>query len=141
MKTIIEPFKIKVVEAINMTTREQREDILTNAQFNPFNIHARDVIIDLLTDSGTGSMSNLQWAGIMKGDESYAGADSFYRFQDSVRNLTGFEHILPTHQGRASERILFELVGGPKILNHQCRAVNVLPGLVATVSRFDGAQE
>ena len=113
MKTIIEPFKIKVVEAIRMTTREQREDILSKARFNPFNIHARDVLIDLLTDSGTGSMSNLQWAGIMKGDESYAGADSFYRFQDSVRKLTGFEHILPTHQGRASERILFELVGGP----------------------------
>jgi tryptophanase len=113
MKTIIEPFKIKVVEAIHMTTREQREDILSAAQFNPFNIHARDVLIDLLTDSGTGSMSNLQWAGIMKGDESYAGADSFYRFRDSVRKLTGFEHILPTHQGRASERILFELVGGP----------------------------
>jgi tryptophanase len=113
MKTIIEPFKIKVVEAINMTTREQREEILGKAKYNPFNIHAHDVIIDLLTDSGTGSMSNLQWAGIMKGDESYAGADSFYRFQDSVRKLTGFEHILPTHQGRASERILFELVGGP----------------------------
>ncbi len=113
MKTIIEPFKIKVVEAIHMTTREQREDILTKAQFNPFNIHARDVLIDLLTDSGTGSMSNLQWAGIMKGDESYAGADSFFRFRDSVKKLTGFEHILPTHQGRASERILFELVGGP----------------------------
>ena len=104
---------MKVVEAIRMTTREQREDILTSAQFNPFNIHAHDVLIDLLTDSGTGSMSNLQWAGIMKGDESYAGADSFYRFRDSVRKLTGFEHILPTHQGRASERILFELVGGP----------------------------
>ena len=113
MKTIIEPFKIKVVEAIHMTTHKQREDILTKAQFNPFNIQARDVLIDLLNDSGTGSMSNLQWAGIMKGDESYAGADSFFRFRDSVRKLTGFEHILPTHQGRASERILFELVGGP----------------------------
>ncbi len=113
MKTIIEPFKIKVVEPIRMTTREQREVILTKAQFNPFNLQARDVLIDLLTDSGTGSMSNMQWAGIMKGDESYAGADSFYRFQDSVRKLTGFEHILPTHQGRASERILFGLVGGP----------------------------
>jgi len=113
MKTIIEPFKIKMVEPIRMTTREQREVILNKAQFNPFNIHAHDVLIDLLTDSGTGSMSSLQWAGMMKGDESYAGADSFYRFQDSVRKLTGFEHILPTHQGRASERILFELVGGP----------------------------
>jgi tyrosine phenol-lyase len=113
MKTIIEPFKIKMVEPISMTTREQREIILKKAQFNPFNIPAHDVLIDLLTDSGTGSMSSLQWAGMMKGDESYAGADSFYRFQDSVKKLTGFEHILPTHQGRASERILFELVGGP----------------------------
>lgn len=113
MKTIIEPFRIKAVEAIRMTTREQREDILNKAQFNPFNLQARDVLIDLLTDSGTGAMSNQQWAGIMKGDESYAGADSFFRFQDSVRKLTGFEHILPTHQGRASERILFGLVGGP----------------------------
>jgi tyrosine phenol-lyase len=113
MKTIIEPFKIKMVEPIRMTTREQREVILAKARFNPFNIHAHDVLIDLLTDSGTGSMSSLQWAGMMKGDESYAGADSFYRFQDSVKKLTGFEHILPTHQGRASERILFELVGGP----------------------------
>ena len=112
MKTIIEPFRIKAVESIRMTTREQRELILTEAQFNPFKIPARDVLIDLLTDSGTGSMSNLQWAGIMKGDESYAGADSFYNFQDSVKKLTGFERILPTHQGRASERILFELVGG-----------------------------
>ncbi|MBL1141113.1 MAG: tryptophanase [Proteobacteria bacterium] len=113
MKTIIEPFKIKVVEPIHMTTLEQREDILNEAHFNPFKIPARDVLIDLLTDSGTGSMSNLQWAGIMKGDESYAGAESFYHFQKTLRNLTGFEHILPTHQGRASERILFELVGGP----------------------------
>ena len=87
MKTIIEPFKIKVVESIRMTTREQREVILSKAQFNPFNIRAHDVLIDLLTDSGTGSMSNLQWAGIMKGDESYAGADSFYRFQDSVKKI------------------------------------------------------
>lgn len=102
-----------MVEPIRMTTREQREVILKKARFNPFNIHAHDVLIDLLTDSGTGSMSSLQWAGMMKGDESYAGADSFYRFQDSVKKLTGFEHILPTHQGRASERILFELVGGP----------------------------
>lgn len=112
MKTIIEPFRIKVVEPLRMTTRDERERVLREAAFNVFNIPARDVLIDLLTDSGTGAMSSLQWAGIMQGDESYAGAESFYRFQERLRDLTGFEHILPTHQGRASERILFELVGG-----------------------------
>jgi tryptophanase len=112
MKTIIEPFRIKVVEPLRMTTREERERILHDAHFNVFNIPARDVLIDLLTDSGTGAMSSLQWAAVMRGDESYAGAESFFRFRDVVRDLTGFEHILPTHQGRAAERILFELVGG-----------------------------
>jgi len=112
MKTIIEPFRIKVVEPLRMTTREQRERILHEAHFNVFDIRARDVLIDLLTDSGTGAMSSEQWSGIMRGDESYAGAESFFRFRDVVRALTGFEHILPTHQGRAAERILFELVGG-----------------------------
>jgi tyrosine phenol-lyase len=113
MKTIIEPFRIKVVEPIRMTTRDEREGILRRADFNLFRIHADDVLIDLLTDSGTGAMSSLQWAGVMRGDESYAGAKSWYALEQSVRTLTGFEHILPTHQGRASERILFELVGGP----------------------------
>ena len=113
MKTIIEPFRIKSVEPIRMTTREQREAILQKAGFNLFQVHADDVLIDLLTDSGTGAMSSEQWAGIMRGDESYAGAISFYRFQERIQELTGFEHILPTHQGRASERILFELTGGP----------------------------
>ncbi len=112
MKTIIEPFRIKVVEPLRMTTREERERILRAAHFNVFHIHARDVLIDLLTDSGTGAMSSLQWAGIMQGDESYAGAESFYRFEQRIQELTGFEHVLPTHQGRAAERILFELVGG-----------------------------
>jgi tryptophanase len=112
VKTIIEPFRIKVVEPLRMTTRQERERLLREAAFNVFNLHARDVLIDLLTDSGTGAMSSLQWAGVMQGDESYAGAESFYRFRDRMRDLTGFTHILPTHQGRASERILFELVGG-----------------------------
>jgi tryptophanase len=112
MKTIIEPFRIKVVEPIRMTTREEREAILRRADFNLFRIHADDVLIDLLTDSGTGAMSSLQWSGVMRGDESYAGAKSWFVLESAVRELTGFEHILPTHQGRASERILFELVGG-----------------------------
>jgi tryptophanase len=112
VKTIIEPFRIKSVEPIRMTTAAERERILREASFNLFLIKARDVIIDLLTDSGTGAMSAEQWAGIMRGDESYAGAESFFRFRDTLNRITGFEHILPTHQGRASERILFELIGG-----------------------------
>ena len=112
MKTIIEPFRIKTVEPIIMTTREEREGYLTKAGFNPFLIRARHVLIDLLTDSGTGAMSSEQWAGIMRADESYAGAESFFRFQAKLQEITGFDHILPTHQGRASERILFELLGG-----------------------------
>jgi len=112
LKTIIDPFRIKVIEPLIMTTPAQREEILQAARFNVFAIHARDVLIDLLTDSGTGAMSSLQWSAIMRGDESYAGAESFYRFERCLRDLTGFEHILPTHQGRAAERILFELIGG-----------------------------
>lgn len=113
MKTIIEPFRIKVVEPIRMTTPEERERKLREAHHNLFLLAADDVLIDLLTDSGTGAMSAEQWAGVMRADESYAGARSFYRFRDRLREITGFEHILPTHQGRASERILFELLGGP----------------------------
>src|SRR5438477_3825177 len=98
MKTIIEPFRIKSVEPIRMTTPEQRERILREAGFNVFLIRAEDVIIDLLTDSGTGAMSSEQWAGIMRGDESYAGARSWYRFEKVLRDLTGMPHILTTHQ-------------------------------------------
>ena len=112
MKTIIEPFKIKMVEPIKLSSPEEREAILRRAHFNAFQIPAEDVLIDLLTDSGTSAMSSEQWAGMLRGDESYAGARSWYHFEKVVRDLTGMPHILPTHQGRASERILFELVGG-----------------------------
>jgi tryptophanase len=113
MKTIIEPFKIKVVEPLKLTTPAEREAILRRAHFNVFQIPAEAVIIDLLTDSGTAAMSSEQWAGMLRGDEAYAGARSWYRFEAVLHELTGMAHILPTHQGRASERILFELVGGP----------------------------
>src|SRR5262245_62040549 len=113
MTTIIEPFRIKMVEPLKMTTRDERERILQAAQFNPFLIPAEDVLIDLLTDSGTAAMSSEQWAGMLRGDESYAGARSWFRFERVVKAMTGLPFVLPTHQGRASERILFELVGGP----------------------------
>ncbi|MDW7681454.1 MAG: tryptophanase, partial [bacterium] len=113
MRTIIEPFKIKMVEAIKMTTMEQRQKIIEKAGYNLFLINAEDIIIDLLTDSGTAAMSDLQWAGIMQGDESYAGARSFHRFFNKVSEITQFKHIIPTHQGRAAERILFDILAKP----------------------------
>lgn len=111
MRTIIEPFKIKSVEPIYFNTREERIAILKKAGYNPFRIRARDVLIDLLTDSGTSAMSSNQWAGIMQGDESYAGSDSFFRFEDSVKNVTGMPLVIPTHQGRAAEKIIFTILG------------------------------
>lgn len=113
MKTIIEPFRIKSVEPIFVTTPEERESILKAAFYNPFLIDARHVLIDLLTDSGTSAMSSHQWAGMMQGDESYAGSSSFFHFERVVKSITGMPFIIPTHQGRASEKILFSILGGP----------------------------
>jgi len=116
-RTIIEPFRIKAVEPLRFTTRAEREQALAAAGYNLFALAADDVLIDLLTDSGTGAMSSEQWAAIMRGDESYAGARSFERFESVVRELTGFTHVIPTHQGRAAERILFgELVATGEVV-------------------------
>jgi tryptophanase len=112
-RTIIEPFRIHSVEPLRITSRDERAACLEAAGYNLFALHADDVIIDLLTDSGTGAMSRDQWAGIQRGDESYAGSPSFYRFRDAVRELFPFEHIIPTHQGRAAEKILFSVIAGP----------------------------
>src|SRR5687768_7146057 len=110
-KTIIEPFKIKSVEPIYISTEEERLDFIQKAHYNPFLLQSRQVLIDLLTDSGTSAMSSEQWAGIMRGDESYAGAVSWERLQNEISDLTGFPYILPTHQGRAAERILYGYLG------------------------------
>jgi tryptophanase len=118
MKTIIEPFRVKAVEPIKMTTRAEREALLKEAFYNLFLLKAENVIIDLLTDSGTAAMSAAQWSALMRGDESYAGSTSFYRFEETVREIFGFKHVIPMHQGRAAERILFSIM---------CRKGGVVP--------------
>jgi hypothetical protein len=113
MKTIIEPHRVKMVEPIRLTDRDERERLIEKAHYNLFLLHAEDVIIDLLTDSGTSAMSSEAWAAMMRGDESYAGARSWYRFRDTVKDIFGFEQVVPTHQGRAAERILFSVMVQP----------------------------
>ncbi|MDH4352962.1 MAG: tryptophanase [Actinomycetota bacterium] len=112
-KTIIEPFRIHSVEPLRLTTESERGEALVEAGYNLFNLRAEDVLVDLLTDSGTGAMSRDQWAAIQRGDESYAGSPSWFKFRDAVQDLFPFRHIIPTHQGRAAEKILFTLLGGP----------------------------
>jgi tryptophanase len=113
MKTLIEPFKIKAVEAIPITTKSDREQFIKDAFLNPFTLKSDAITIDMLTDSGTTAMSSKQWAAVMDGDESYAGSRSYYKFENEVKNFTRMAEIIPTHQGRAAERILFNVIGGP----------------------------
>jgi tryptophanase len=113
MKTIIEPHRIKMVEPIRLTERPEREELIELAHYNTFMLRADDVIIDLLTDSGTSAMSSDAWGAMMRGDESYAGAKSWYHFRDTVKDIFGFEQVIPTHQGRAAERILFGVMVQP----------------------------
>lgn len=152
MRTLIEPFKIKSVEAIPMTTPKEREEYLRNAFYNTFYLHSEHITIDLLTDSGTTAMSARQWAEMLDGDESYAGSKSYFKFENAVKNITGFEYIIPTHQGRAAERILFSILGGPgkvipsnthfdttraNIENNKCKAID-LPTKIGTKPHVRG---
>ncbi|HET6991549.1 MAG TPA: beta-eliminating lyase-related protein, partial [Bacteroidia bacterium] len=111
-KTIFEPFRIKMIEPIRMTTPGERKGFLKKAHYNTFQLHSEEVLIDFLTDSGTSAMSAAQWSGMMVGDESYAGALSWRKMEKEIQDLTGYEYILPTHQGRAAERILYTYLGG-----------------------------
>jgi tryptophanase len=112
-RTIFEPFRIKSVEPIRVTTRSERMRLLDEAKLNPFRLHSDDVLLDFLTDSGTGAMSARQWGAIMEGDESYAGSPSFFRLEKVVRAITGYRHLIPTHQGRAAEHLLFTIAAKP----------------------------
>src|SRR4029077_17637679 len=112
LRTIIEPFRIHSVEPLRMTSADERAHAIRAAGYNLFNLHSDDVLVDLLTDSGTGAMSRDQWAGLQRGDESYAGSPSWYRFLDAVQGLFPYRHVIPTHQGRAAEKILFGVIGG-----------------------------
>ena len=105
-----ESYRIKMVENLRKSTRQEREKWIADAKYNLFNLKSEYVYIDMLTDSGTGAMSDRQWAAIMEGDESYAGATSFYRLKESIKDITGLEHVLPTHQGRAAENVLFSAI-------------------------------
>src|SRR5579883_382662 len=164
MKTLIEPFKIKSIEHIPITTVEERENYVREAFYNMFYLRSDAVTIDMLTDSGTTAMSSKQWAQVMDGDEAYAGSRSYYKFEDAVREITGFKHILPTHQGRAAERILFSIVCGkmdeslmkpgferkvteeipvhdPRVKITSAQKVKVAKELLATLGHVDGAVE
>ena len=133
MKFPSEPFKIKVIERIRMTTPAEREEILRKAGYNLFMIRAEDCHIDLLTDSGTSAMSDEQWAGLLRGDESYASSRSFFRFDKVVKDLFGFPFVIPTHQGRAAEKILFSIVGGPgKTVLKSAKSMLIKPGSYIT---------
>src|SRR5580698_9378537 len=118
VRTIIEPFRVKSVEPLRRTTPKERENLLQQAGHNLFALRAADILIDLLTDSGTSAMSVNQWAALMRGDESYAGSESFFRMKKVVDDLTGFKHFIPAHQGRAAERILFSVA---------CQAGDIVP--------------
>ena len=112
IKYIPEPFRIKMVETIKMLTREEREEKIAEAKYNLFNLRGEDCYIDLLTDSGTNAMSQEQWAGVMRGDEAYAGANSYYKLVEAGQDIFGYKHIQPVHQGRAAEKVLFGLLMG-----------------------------